>query len=381
MKALFWLCLGLIAYTYLIYPGLNFLLARVFPRPIKEKSDITPPVVMLIPAYNEEEVLEEKIKNCLALDYPRDQIRFLFGSDGSTDGTNQILIKQDHPQIQHEIFPIRQGKSTVLNKLVKMVNEEIVLLSDANSMYHPDAVKILTRHFSDPEVGGVCGKLSLQNESGQPGGEGEGLYWRYENMIKRAEGDLNSVISANGAIFAVRRELIDPLPVNRVVNDDMAITLDILARKMRVVYDPDALAEEETSPDMEGEFVRKIRISSLNFNTLPEILPLLNPKYGFTALAIFSHKLLRWLVPALGLGMLVSNLFLYWAGGIYPYLLLGQGLVYLGALLGWLGDKIFDQAGPFIPFYYLAMINIALVIGLWRSLTKTQEQTWKRVPH
>ena len=381
MKALFWLCLGLIAHTYLIYPGLIFLLAKLFPRPIKEKSDFTPPVVMLIAAYNEEDVLPEKIENCLNLNYHQERIRFLFGSDGSSDDTNQILSSQTNPQIQSELFGTREGKSSVLNRLVSMVNEEIIILSDANTIYHPDAVKILISHFSDQDIGGVCGKLSLQNKSGQPGGDGEGLYWSYENMIKRAEGDLNSVISANGAIFAVRRELIDPLPVNRVVNDDMAITLDILARKMRVVYDPESLAVEETSPDMEGEFVRKIRISSLNFNALPEILPLLNPKYGFTALSIFSHKLLRWLVPALGLGMLVSNMFLYRAGGIYPYLLLGQVLVYLGALLGFLGDKIFDQAGPFIPFYYLAMINIALVIGFWRSLTKTQEHTWKRVPH
>jgi biofilm PGA synthesis N-glycosyltransferase PgaC len=381
MKTLFWLCLGLIAYTYLIYPGLIFLLARLFPRPIKEKSDITPPVVMLIAAYNEEDVLLEKIENCLALDYPRDKIRFIFGSDGSTDATNQILFSQTHPQIQSELFPTREGKSSVLNKLVSMVNEEIIILSDANTIYHPEAVKKMIRHFSDPDIGGVCGKLSLQNESGAPGGEGEGLYWRYENMIKKAEGTLNSVISANGAIFAIRKELFSPLPIEVIVNDDFSITLMVLQKKFRVVYEPTAIAVEKASPNMKGEFLRKIRISSLNFNSLPEMIPLMHPRYGFTALAIFSHKILRWMVPLFDFGLLISNFILLREGGIFTVLLMGQGVIYLGALLGFLGDKIFDNAGPFIPFYYLAMINIALVIGFWRSLTKTQKRAWDRVQH
>ena len=237
------------------------------------------------------------------------------------------------------------------------------------------------RHFSDPEVGGVCGKLTLHNPSGTPGGEGEGLYWRFENMIKMAEGTLNSVISANGAIMAVRNHLLEPIPTHSTLNDDFEITLQIISKSSRVLYEPEAVAEEQTSPDMEGEFIRKIRISSLNFNALPGMLPLLHPKHGFTALAIFSHKLVRWMVPLLGLGMLISNLPLLSQGGIYPYLLVGQGLVYLCALLGFLGDHFYNSAGPFLPFYYLAMINTAIVIGLWRSLTGTQKQAWERTPH
>jgi len=381
MKILFWLSLLLIAYTYLIYPGLIFLLARLFPRPTKEKSDFTPPVVMLVAAYNEEDVLAEKIENCLALNYPREKIQFLFGSDGSDDATNQILSSQTDPQIQSELFPTREGKSSVLNKLVSMVNEEIIILSDANTIYHPEAVKNLVNHFSDPDIGGACGKLSLQNESGAPGGEGEDLYWCYENMIKEAEGSINSVISANGAIFAIRKETYKPLPTEIIVNDDFSITLMVLQEKLRVVYEPTAIAVEKASPNMEGEFVRKIRISSLNFNSLPELIPLMHPRYGFTALAIFSHKILRWMVPLFGFGLLISNLFLFQVGGIFPILLLGQGVIYLGALLGFLGDKIFDNAGPFIPFYYLAMINIALVVGFWRTLARTQKRAWDRVPH
>ena len=381
MEIIFWSCLGLIVYTYLVYPFLVILLARIFPSTSPPYQEQSPPVTMVMAAYNEEEVLEEKIKNCLAIEYPRDRIRFLFGSDGSTDGTNQILSKQNHPQIHYKLFPQREGKSSVLNKLVPDINEEMILFSDANSIYKPDAVRLLMRHFSDPEVGGVCGKLTLHNPSGTPGGEGEGLYWRFENMIKMAEGTLNSVISANGAIMAVRNHLLDPLPTHITLNDDFEITLQILSKSSRVLYEPEAVAEEYASPNMGGEFIRKIRISSLNFNALPGMLPLLHPKYGFIALAIFSHKLLRWMVPLLGLGMLISNLLLLPQGGFYPYLLVGQGLVYLCALMGFLGDHFYETAGPFLPFYYLAMINIAIVIGLWRSLTGTQKQAWERIPH
>ena len=381
MILLFWSCLGLIAYTYLIYPFLIILLARIFPSKSSINQHELPFVTMVIPAYNEEEVLEEKIKNCFAIDYPQDRIKFLFGSDGSTDSTNQILSTVNHPQIQSKLFPVREGKSSVLNKLIQEVNEEIILFSDANSIYQPDAVRLLTRHFSDPSVGGVCGKLNLLNPSGTPGGEGEGLYWRFENMIKEAEGTLQSVISANGAILAVRKHLLDPLPTQIALNDDLMITLQIIRKMSRVVYEPGANVDEHTSPDMKSEFLRKIRISSLNFNAVPQILPMLNPKYRFAALSIFSHKLLRWMVPFLGFGMLISNLIILNQGGIYSILLAGQGLVYLSALLGFLGDHFLDNSGPFIPFYYLAMINIAIVIGLWRSLTGTQKQAWDRVPH
>ena len=380
MAFLFWTCLGFILYTYLIYPFLVNLLAALFQRKTQVAEIDFPLVSMVVPAYNEEEVLEDKISNCLAIDYPGEQIEFLFGSDGSSDGTNRILQSFDDSRIRPFLFPAREGKSSVLNKLIPEVEGSIVILSDANSIYQPEAVKRLVSYFGDPAVGGVCGRLDLVNISGKPGGKGEGLYWRFEDSIKKAEGTLHSVISANGAIFAVRKDLFDPLPTKYIQNDDFIITLQILRKHKRVIFDPLAVATESTAPDMEGEFTRKIRISSLSFNAIPSILPLLHPKYGFTALSLFSHKILRWMVPFFGFGMLVSNLLLLNQGGIYPWLLAGQGLVYLGAGLGYLGDRFFGRSGPFIPFYYLAMINLALVMGLWRSLTRSQEQAWKKVP-
>jgi len=380
MEYLFWICLGLIAFTYLIYPLFIFFIASFFPQRKMTYLEDYPEVTMVIAAYNEEAVLEEKIKNCLAIDYPQDKIRFLFGSDGSTDKTNKILASAPS-QIQSRIFPERGGKIRVLNKLLPEIEDELVVFSDANSMYHPKAVQLLVHHFGDADVGGVCGNLNLVNPSRAPGGTGEGIYWRYENMIKGAEGRISSVISANRAIFAIRPALFEPLPENVVVNDDFSITLSILRQSKRVIFEPYAIAEENTSPDMVSEYKRRIRIACLNFNAFPDLVTFLRPKYGLTALALFSHKILRWLVPFFGIGTLISNILLFDQGGLYPLVLSGQALFYLFAFFGFLGDQYFDHSGPFILFYYLMMMNAAQVVGLWRSLTKTQKFAWERVPH
>lgn len=377
----FWISLGLIVYTYFVYPILVIQISRFFPKRTSDARAEYPYVTMVVPAYNEAEVLAEKIVNCQALAYPADRIQFLFGSDGSSDSTNQILEAIAHPQFQVRIFPDREGKSAVLNKLVAEAGDGILLFSDANSIYHPDAVQKLVSHFVDPNVGGVCGKLCLINPGGEPGGEGEGLYWRYENWIKEAEGRIRSVISANGSIFAIRRELYEHLPAARPLNDDLWLTLKLLKKGAVVKFEPQAVAEEMTSPCMGGEFTRKIRIASLNFNGLPEMVALFHPRYGFTALALFSHKLIRWLVPFLALGVLVSNLALLGKGELYTTALIGQLVIYLSALLGYLGDRWWDRSGPFLPFYYLAMINLALMIGFWRSLTGNQARAWERVSH
>lgn len=377
MEVVFWGCLGLIAVTYLLYPGMVMLAARWFPHPPASAEGHTPSVSMVISAYNEEDVLDDKIQNCRDLDYPAEKIEFLLGSDGSDDATNSIINSAPEGQFKSFVFQKRRGKSAVLNDLVPRAQGEIVLFSDANSLYHPDAVRKLTAHFHDPEVGGVCGKLTYQIPQDKAGGEGEGMYWQYENRIKQAEGALSTVISANGAILALRKSIYQPLPVKRPVNDDMMLTLQCLEKKLRVIFEPEAAAVEQASAEMGSELARKIRISALNFNALPAVLPLLHPRFGFTALALFAHKLLRWSVPFLGAGMLISNLALASRGNLYLITLAGQGLVYLGAALGYIGEKTAGKAGPFLPFYYLAMINLALVIGLWKSLADRQTLTWE----
>ena len=381
MAILFWVCAGLIAYTYVLYPLLTLIWARFSPRRTQVDGSCFPSVSMIVAAYNEEDVIGKKIENCLAIDYPADHIEFLFGSDGSSDRTNEILSARDDTRIRSFPYRERAGKLNVLNKIVPQASGDVLVFSDANTMYRPDAVRKLARHFADPTVGGVCGRLRLVNPNDSAGGEGEGLYWRYENVLKRAEGTILTVIGANGAIYAIRRELFRPLPTETVVMDDFLIPLRVLERGRRVVYDPEAVATENTSPDMQGEFTRKVRIAAANFNAIPHILGLLNPLRGFVALALWSHKIVRWFVPFLAIGALATNFFILKSGWLYVVTLVLQLLVYMGALLGYLGDCLFGRPGLFMPIYYLVTMNLAMFLGFWRSLTRTQKIAWERVEH
>lgn len=376
MKAVFWGSLFIIVYVYIFYPVLVIILGRLFSNKSEVRHDFYPSVSMVVSVYNEETILREKLKNCLDISYPENKIEFIFGSDGSCDETNDILENNRSFQIKSFIFPARRGKSKLLNELVPKATGDIILFSDANSMYEVNAVKKLVPYFADKNVGGVCGKLKLIDPIGSPGGEGESLYWRYENLIKNAEGLIYSVISANGAIFAVKKELLNPLPTDLPINDDFILTLQVLRNGKRVMYEPNAIAKEETSPDMESEFMRKVRIASLNFNAIPEMINLLNPMQGFVAFSLFSHKLLRWFLPLFGISFFVSNLCLLNQGNIYNIFFLIQVIIFMGALLGYGADRIFGRSGPLIPFYYLAMVNLAIIVGAWRSLTGNQKQFW-----
>ena len=441
MALFFWFCVGLIVYTYILYPLLVVVWAYFFPKPSRFVNAYLPSVSMVVAAYNEEEVIKQKLENCLAIDYPADKIEFLFASDGSSDRTNEILvgamqrpprgiaptccqnveampglgqiapkcgqnvglrgiaptgppasrgISPTGPPASRGITPTavkaflyreRAGKLNVLNKLVPEAKGELLVFSDANTMYEADAVRKLVRHFADPTVGGVCGKLRLVNPNQNVGGEGEGLYWRYENVLKSSEGKIYAVIGANGAIYAIRRELFRPLPSQAVIMDDFLISLRVLEQGFRVIYEPEAVASEKTSPDMQGEFTRKVRIAAANFNGISYIKGLLNPLRGFVALALWSHKIVRWLVPFLALAALVTNLFLLKLGGIYVVTLALHLLLYAGAILGYLGDRLFRHSGPFMLFYYLVTMNLAIFLGFWRSMTRTQKMAWERVEH
>jgi cellulose synthase/poly-beta-1,6-N-acetylglucosamine synthase-like glycosyltransferase len=381
MGVLFWACVGLMLYTYLLYPLLIIVWARLFRRHTPAGELDLPTVSMVIAAYNEEDVIGKKLRNCLALDYPAERIEFLLGSDGSTDQTNEILSDCVDARIRAFLYQERAGKLNVLNKIVPAARGDILVFSDANTMYESDAVQKLVRHFEDLTVGGVCGRLILMNPNDSDGGRGEGLYWRYENVLKRAEGLIYTVIGANGAIYAIRRELFRPLPARAVVMDDFLIPLRVLEQGQRVVYDPDARAIESTSPDMHGEFTRKVRIAAANFNAIPHILGLLNPLRGFVALALWSHKMVRWSVPFLAIGALVTNALLLDVDRVYVVTLSLQLIAYVGAIIGYLGDRLFHRSGLFLPFYYLVTMNLAVLLGFWRSVTRTQEVAWERVQH
>jgi poly-beta-1,6-N-acetyl-D-glucosamine synthase len=375
---LFWISLVITFYSYIGYPVFIWIMGTLFTSRRMKDDHYQPMVSMIVSAYNEEAIIQEKIANFLNLDFPKSRIELLIGSDGSTDKTNQILAKNKSEQIHSFIYESRSGKSSVLNRLVKKAQGDILVFSDANTMYEANAIQKLVRHFADTKIGGVCGKLHLINPNDNSGGKGETLYWDYENRLKFFESRFQTVLGANGAIYALRRALYRALPENKVIMDDFIAPLKVVEQKYHVIYEPEALGIETTSQHIEGEFRRKIRIGAANFNALNEISALLNPLRGFVAFGLWSHKIFRWFVPFLLVICFVSNVFLL-DNSYYHIVFVLQcffyGCAFVAFLLNLKGYtiRIFTY-----PLYFCA-VNLALAIGFYKFLTKSQKPAWQRV--
>ena len=378
IKILFQITVAAFLFSYILYPIFIILAAKLFPkhRDINKKN--RPKVSMLVSAFNEEKNLPEKLENFRKLNYPKDKLELVIGSDASNDGTNNILKNCKDQNIRTFLYTNRAGKSAVLNKLVKEANGEIFIFSDANTIYEKDAILKLVQHFEDKKIGGVCGYLKLTNPNKNVGGMGEQLYWNFENILKKSEGRFKTVIGANGAIYALRKELYHPLPEHKVVMDDFLIPLKAVEQGYDVIYDAEAFAEETTSPNLKGEFERKIRISAANFNALIEIKHLLKPSAGIVSLSLWAHKIIRWFAPFLMALAFLTNLTLAITGS-YQILFIGQILFYISAVTGHFLSRANFKSTLFIYPYYFCVINLALAIGFFKFLAKTQRPAWTRV--
>ena len=385
-RIIFWVCFSATFYTYFLYPLLLLLLSRAVRRRRQDRVGTTahesdeaetpPQVTMVISAYNEEAVLPGKIANCRALEYPGDKLSFVIGSDGSNDGTLRILRRIDDPRFRTFHSRIRRGKVQMLNHLMDLVSGEIVVFSDANTMYRSDAIRELVKLFRSPQTGVVNGKLELTVPAHDSQAcQTESLYWRYENRIKQWESDLGAVPTINGGIFAIRRELYEPLPAHSIT-EDQVLGMKIMARGYRCLLAREAKAFESVS-SWKGELQRRIRISAGNFQSLFLVPGILHPRRGWVGFAFFSHKLLRWLVPLFLVGMLGSNMLL--AGRLfYGRALLLQGAFYVCGLAGVLAPQLTGIMKVLsVPKYFLAM-NAAILIGLGRFLTGRQRTTWRK---
>ncbi len=271
-------------------------------------------------------------------------------------------------------YPIRRGKASVLNDTVPEARGEIIVFSDANTMTQPNSIKQLVRHFADEQVGAVCGKLELIDPAS--GQNVDGIYWKYENFLKGCEGRINGLLGVNGGIYALRKELYEPIPTNAIV-DDFLIGMRIHLRRRRLIYDPTAVALEETPDTIGQEFHRRSRIGAGGFQSLQWLWPLLSPTYGWVGFTFWSHKIYRWMCPLLMVGALATNIALA-SQPLYLTLLLGQLAFYLIAAigLGWLTGSRLPRALR-LPAMFVSM-NAALLMGLWRSLRGIRGGTWKR---
>lgn len=377
-RILFWVFTGLIVYTYLVYPMLAFILSCLFRLKLRTSNqDELFTVSMIISAYNEHEIIGEKIRNCQLIDYPREKIEFLIGSDGSTDGTDRIILGFSDQGFKLFSFKTRQGKVKVLNSLISQAKGEILVFSDANSMYEPGAVKELVKRFSDRRIGCVCGKLVLLKAAESAGGETESIYWKYENFLKRCEGRMGLLLGANGGIYAVRKNLFQPLAGDTIV-DDFVIPMKILEKGYKVIYEPGAIAYEDASKKISDEMVRKTRIGAGDYQALLMIFPMLNILKGLPSFTYLSHKVLRWFVPFFLLFLLLDSVFL-WRDASYRYLFLMQAFFYGLALIGHFAGQGKPQNKIVTIVYYFVAMNVSLFLGFFRFILGAQKTTWERV--
>ncbi|MFH1760474.1 MAG: glycosyltransferase family 2 protein [bacterium] len=336
-----------------------------------------PSVSMLISVYNEEKIIEEKIKNFLEIDYPEDKLQLFIGSDGSDDKTEELIKKYENLRIKLLPFTERKGKSAVLNRLAASALGDILIFSDANTFYHKDTIKKIVGHFAEKNVGGVCGKLLLINsDEKNVGGWGEKIYWTYENKIKEMEGKIRTTIGATGGIYAIKKELFQPVPEDKSIACDFLIPLLIAGRGFDIVYDKYAVAEENTSANVKKEFIRKIRIGAQCFQMLPFIAYLLNPLKGFVSFGLWSHKIIRWFTPFLIIAIFILNIFIL-NHTLYLFFFILQVLFYLFAFFGFLlnlaGKKFFLFSAPF----YYVMVNLALLFGFFKFLFTLPKPIWE----
>lgn len=381
MELIFWLLLALVFYTYLGYGIVLFVLVRIKRILFKQKPidrDYFPEVTLVVPAYNEKDFIAEKAQNSLELDYPKDKLRILFITDGSNDGTQDVLKGIDGVELTHE--DIRAGKAAAENRAMTLVTSPIVVFCDANTYLNQDCIKNLVVHYQDPKVGAVSGeKRVLSKSADKASAAGEGLYWKYESTLKKWDSELYTIVGAAGELISFRSELVQDLEQDTIL-DDFVQTMRICKQGYRVLYEPDAYAAETASDNVKEELKRKVRIAAGGWQAMSRLLPILfplpNPVLTFQYI---SHRVLRWSISALALPVIfVLNYFLMTESPMFEYLFYAQILFYVMALLGWfLENRSIKLKILFVPYYFL-MMNYAVFAGFFRWLKGSQKATWER---
>jgi cellulose synthase/poly-beta-1,6-N-acetylglucosamine synthase-like glycosyltransferase len=373
MAVLFWTLTALVVYVYVGYPLLLALVGAIRARPTARGAN-EPSVTLLISAFNEADVIAEKLRNSLSLDYPADRLQIVVISDASDDNTDAIVEGFAPRRVELLRMADRGGKTLGLNAAVPRARGDIIVFSDANAMYARDVLRQLAANFADPDVGAVVGE-STYTKPEVESERTEGLYWQYETAIKRLESRIGSVVGGDGAIYAIRRTLYEPMRADAL--SDFVNPLQIVRGGHRCVYEPLARSYESAAKDFQREFRRKVRIVNRAWRALMTMRSLLNPlRYGFFAIELISHKLLRWLVPVLLVGVLVTNLFLLGTAPIYTLALVAQLALYALALLGYAMRRRERMPAILSVPYYFCLVNVASALGIFEAYRGKTYATW-----
>ena len=387
MERLLLISIGLVLYTYLGYGLVVWALIQLRPRRRALTSgpgDFLPDVTLIVPAYNELDCLPAKVANSIGQRYPREHIRCLFVTEGSTDGSDTYLRTHYGDTVGILGGSERRGKVAAMNRAMEQVHTPIVIFTDANTQLNLEAVRNIVRHFRDPDVGAVAGeKRILTTDAESAAGSGEGLYWQYESQLKKWDAELHTIVGAAGELFAVRTALYEAVSPDTIL-DDFMISLRIAERGYRVAYEPEAYALERPSFSILDEQKRKIRIAAGGFQSIGRLTTLLNPfRHGLLTFEYVSHRVMRWAVTPLCLPLILllnAGLVLRdgWATA-WGLLLLAQVLFYGAAWAGYVLETRQVRWKPvFVPFYFTFM-NVCALAGLVRYLRGNQSGTWEKV--
>ncbi|MBX2963587.1 MAG: glycosyltransferase family 2 protein [Cyclobacteriaceae bacterium] len=377
---LFWISLFIILYTYILYFILVLIFSRILQKTTKNcKSEpVWPEVTLVIAAYNEERFIAEKIRNSLALDYPVNKLTVLVVTDGSTDNTQQQVKEFSNVLLFHE--PERKGKIHAVDRIMKHIKSPIVIFTDANTTLNNQVIKNIVRHYQAEKVGGVAGEkrvASQQNDNAPAAGEG--LYWKYESLLKKADSDLYTVVGAAGELFSIRTSLYESPPPDTII-EDFYLSMKIVSKGYRFIYEPEAYAMEGPSATTEDEWKRKVRISAGGLQAITRLKSLLNPfKFGTITFQYVSHRVLRWTITPLALiTIFITNALLIHVSTFYSIVFILQCLFYLLALIGHImRNKKIPLKGFFVP-YYFTLMNLSVFFGLMRLLKGKQSVVWEK---
>lgn len=375
IELVFWLAVATVVYTYALFPLLVFARGRLAPRP-HASAPGTPGVSILIAARNEEAGIAAKLDNLLELDYPADWLQIVIVSDGSDDGTDDIVARYLDRGV--ELVPLpRVGKAAALNAAAARARGEILVFSDANSMFARDAVRALVAPFADPAVGGVAGNQCYAAGGDATTAAGERGYWSFDTALKRAESAAGNVISATGAIYAIRRDLFRPVPEG--VTDDFVTSTRVIAQGYRLVFAQDAVATEPVGASAEVEFGRKVRVMTRGLRSVLVMRELLNPfRHGFYALQLLSHKVLRRLSVVPLLAIAVSSPFLWGSGLPYREATAAQALLYgLGGAGILFRRTAVGRWWPLAIPAFFCLVNVAALRALWNLVSGRRIERWE----
>lgn len=362
------------AYVYFGYPLLLLILSKLRPAPPVQKADITPTVSLIIPAYNEEKVIARKIENALGLDYPREKLEIIVASDGSTDGTNEIVRAFADQGVKLVALKSNQGKSMSENAGLATATGDILIFADATGMFNHRALRELVRSFADSAIGCVTGLVQYENADATAATDGEGAYWRYEVFLRLLESRIGNLAMASGSILASRHSLVEPL--HPAVGEDFVIPLKAAVQGFRTIYAPSAISGELIAETDKGLLKTKVRIITKDLRGLFICRAILNPfRYPLHAWGLVSHKLLRWLVPYFLIALFAFNLLLL-DHPFYRLVLLLQIAFYAMALVGYLWQS---KSRPprilGIPFSF-CLVNLAALVGVAKFVMHKKTERW-----